>query len=279
MNGVPASLPEAASEGHLSVVKRLIKAGADVNGKAGVNSPLVKAAKGGHLDIVEMLLAAGADANGATAYDTALTAAAGRGHLSIVDTLLRAGANVNAMANSDTALSKAVKGGHADVAGSRLASGANANAETQDLNAPDPATYGSSKRDIVKRLLAAGADDTTPDNPVLFHLLRRSQIGPICPILLEHEAKLSSTTRPRTLLHMAATYKYSPYLTVALVAAGVNTNAVDADGRTALHIAAELGHQEIVEKLYRQGNAINAQDQNEIPPYTLLYGMEIWPQR
>ncbi|KAH7134453.1 hypothetical protein EDB81DRAFT_870995 [Dactylonectria macrodidyma] len=114
----------AAQNGHETVVKLLLAAGADVNAAAGYGGrTALQAAIGeGHLEVVKKLLADGADVNAAAAagYNgrTALQAAAEGGHLEVVKKLLADGADVNAAAAANggqTALQAAAEGGHLEV--------------------------------------------------------------------------------------------------------------------------------------------------------------------
>ncbi|HRC85604.1 MAG TPA: ankyrin repeat domain-containing protein [Thermoanaerobaculia bacterium] len=82
-------LHSAVAAGNLPVVRRLLAAGADPNGRQQVGfTPLMGAAAGGHREILELLLAHGADKaavadNGKTARDLALD----RGHGELAELL------------------------------------------------------------------------------------------------------------------------------------------------------------------------------------------------
>lgn len=88
----------AAGNGHLDVIKALLRAGADVNAaddQTGYTA-LMAAAGGGHADLIKPLVVAGAnievrDSTG----DTALTLASIRNKPDVVQALIDAGANVN----------------------------------------------------------------------------------------------------------------------------------------------------------------------------------------
>jgi ankyrin repeat protein len=100
----------AAANGHLTVVTKLIAAGALVEGMHhshycdktwwddyGHSTPLQRAAQFGHLTVVTKLIAAGANVDKIHNCDkpTPLYAAARFGHLDVVTKLIEAGANVN----------------------------------------------------------------------------------------------------------------------------------------------------------------------------------------
>ena len=88
------ALIQAASNGHVDIVKALIAAGANVNRDYNHTTPLIEAAKNGHLDVVKALIAGGANVNQYVYMKTALRVAAGNGHTRIVEILLKAGTNV-----------------------------------------------------------------------------------------------------------------------------------------------------------------------------------------
>lgn len=83
----------ACQEGHLNIVKELIKAKADINFQDGYRTPLTIACQLGHLSIVEELIKAGADLNLKDTFHTPLTAAGENGHCCIAKMLINAGAN------------------------------------------------------------------------------------------------------------------------------------------------------------------------------------------
>jgi ankyrin repeat protein len=91
------ALQQAASGGHLEVVRLLLDHGANINAKEAIDgSALHKAAFGGHLEVVKLLLDLGVNVNAEGGYDgTALQQAASGGHLKVVRLLLDHGANIN----------------------------------------------------------------------------------------------------------------------------------------------------------------------------------------
>lgn len=121
-------LIDAASEGDIVMVKKLINKGAYVNARDDIlwQTALMEAAGSGHTEIVKILIDAGANVNAKSKYgDTALMEAAGRGYTEIVKALIDAGADVNAKdEHGDTALKVAKEGGHNEVVNLLRAAGA-----------------------------------------------------------------------------------------------------------------------------------------------------------
>ncbi|XP_045537684.1 protein fem-1 homolog B isoform X2 [Papilio machaon] len=108
----------AAGAGHLGIVKRLVRAGANVNhATKTLSTPLRAACFDGRLDIVKYLVRHGADIHKANKYNnTCLMIAAYKGHLDVVQFLLDSGAKVDERALCGaTALHFASECGHAAV--------------------------------------------------------------------------------------------------------------------------------------------------------------------
>ncbi|XP_075980950.1 protein fem-1 homolog B [Anticarsia gemmatalis] len=108
----------AAGAGHLGIVKRLVRGGANVNhATKTLSTPLRAACFDGRLDIVKYLVRHGADIHKANKYNnTCLMIAAYKGHLDVVQFLLDSGARVDERALCGaTALHFAAECGHAAV--------------------------------------------------------------------------------------------------------------------------------------------------------------------
>lgn len=117
----------AASVGHLSVIKTLVHAGADVNHSTKTQStPLRAACYDGRLDIVKYLIEHGADFNITNHYNNScLMIAAYKGHLEIVSYLLAQGAEPNTRAHCGaTAMHFAAENGHTLIVKELLGHGA-----------------------------------------------------------------------------------------------------------------------------------------------------------
>lgn len=136
---------QAAEDGEVAAVSRLLRQGVDVNVRDDV-------------EISERYNA------GWTAGKTALIRAAQQGHIETTRVLLAAGADVEARDDDYwTALMWAANNGHAAVVRQLLAAGASVKA--RDHEKRTPLTYAAVKGDpeVVRLLLGAGARAATPD--------------------------------------------------------------------------------------------------------------------
>ena len=235
---------EAASEGgHLGVVERLLRAGADVNAdpsKGFGHTALQAASKGGHLDVVEQLLRAGADVNADPSKDygyAALQAASEGGYLGVFERLLIAEAQVSADLPQDyygrTALQAASEGGHLGVVERLLMAGANVNADPpwRDGHTALQAACRGGHLGVVERLLMAGADVNAK------------------PAWRKGYTALQAASRGG---HLEVVER------LIIAGADVNTDAAKHHGRTALQAASEGGYLGVVEHLLTAGANVNA---------------------
>jgi ankyrin repeat protein len=128
MNSMDQELIEAAQEKNLPEVSRLLRAGADVNGKDSIDrTPLHWVSENGYLPVVNELLMHGSaiDAKDNDGW-TPLHFACCNGHVAVGNELLSRGANIEAKDNEgDTPLHLASGDGHLVVVKALLAVGAN----------------------------------------------------------------------------------------------------------------------------------------------------------
>ena len=159
------ALEAAVSCSDKVLVRILLKAGADVNGRGARDTPLQMAACQDDVDMVDTLLEYGAEIDApshAPNGRTALQGAAERGNYDLVKRFLFLGADVNAPAslfNGRTALQAAVEQGSPEVIDLLIGSGAdvNANASQEDgLTCLEAAIKGK-KVELVSFLLNKGA--------------------------------------------------------------------------------------------------------------------------
>jgi ankyrin repeat protein len=280
--GQDVSLFNAAAKGDLDRVRVCIAAGADVNAKQGNGATaLLLAAEEGHTKVVQALLAAGADVNASMSVGaTALMLAAQNGHLEVASALLSARADVNARTTSGhTALMCASQDeGHLDLARLLLASKADVNAKKRDGTTALLIASMADHADIVQALLASGADPNATDNEGLTALIASSAKDSVRVV----KALLAAGANPNakaTVNNPERSFSFSggslaggtsgksggfTALMVAanngrleaaraLVAAGADVNAANADGKTAVAYASARGFDEIVRLLREAG--------------------------
>jgi beta-lactamase regulating signal transducer with metallopeptidase domain len=155
------SLFEAAEEGDVTTMQRLLTSGANVNATlSGDGSPLIAAARNGQYGAVALLIDRGADPNLAAHGDgSPLIMAARNGHLATVRLLLQRGADIHKPVPGDgNPLIMAARGGHLGVVEYLLEHGANIEQVVPgDENALIEASA-SGHLAVVKMLVARGAN-------------------------------------------------------------------------------------------------------------------------
>jgi ankyrin repeat protein len=252
----------AAREGCLECARVLLKAGADVNSPDpdGV-TPTVSSIINGHYDLAGLLLEAGADPN--------LADKTGR-------TALYAAVDMHTMPASNRPAPKEINRlTSRDVAARLLASGADPNARLKTIQPPRAKLDRAS--DIV---LSAGA---TP-------ILRAAKAGDLTlmRLLLEKGADATLTTAAgvNPLMAAAGLGTYEEDTTGRLktdddaiaaiklcLDAGIDINAVDNRGRTALHGAALWGADRVVLFLAEQGARLDVRDKRGFTPLEMALGL------
>jgi ankyrin repeat protein len=245
------------------------------NAEGGGLTALVFAAREGDLESARILVSSGADVNQVTQYGwTPLLTATQNRHYALATFLLERGADPN-LANRGgwTPLylatdNRNIEGGdypvragdldHLQFIETLLARGANVNARAKD----------STETRTIFTMQWLYEDGATP-------FLRAAQSGDIelMKLLLAHGAdpKIATANNVTALAAAAGigwvqgvTYERSEPDNVAAVKLclelGIDPNAVDGDGRTALHGAAHKGRNAIVELLVAHGAKLDARD-------------------
>jgi ankyrin repeat protein len=245
------------------------------NAEGGGLTALVFAARDGDLESARILVTGGADVNQATQYGwTPLLTATQNRHYALATFLLERGADPNIPNKGGwTPLylatdNRNIEGGdypvragdldHLDFIKTLLARGANVNARAKD----------STETRTIFTMQWLYEDGATP-------FLRAAQSGDVelMKLLLAHGAdpKIATANNVTALAAAAGigwvqgvTYERSEKDTVAAVTLclelGIDPNAVDGDGRTALHGAAHKGRNALVELLVAHGARLDARD-------------------
>ena len=290
----------ALSERHLDVAEALVAHGADVRGRTTSGyTPLLFAARQGDLDAVQMLLAHGADVNETASDGTSvLHMATVRGHVGLVEFLLDEGADANAAGAGYTPL--------------HWAAGTWETATTRDYAVGEWRTLAGlpaeEKRRLLEALLANGADPnprTTKNPPRLgssawkihgggaaigatpFFFAAMTGDVNVMRLLLESGADpLVATNAGTTPLMGAAGLAVEESETQVpeqqhldavkmLYDLGGDIHAANDQGNTALHGAAFLGYNTIVQFLVDEGVELNARNTIGQTPYKIASGIEV----
>jgi ankyrin repeat protein len=289
----------AAAEGHAPVVEMLIEMGSDYKTRlpSGM-TPLLFAIREGHTDVVRVLLKAGVDVNepvpaeggrrrtvGGRALPpgaTPLLTAVMNGHFELAAQLLDAGADPNAHLTGYTAL-------HAIVPVRKPGVGDN-----------DPAPEGSgtmSSLELVRKLVEKGADlnarmsrranlcntrlnevGATPfmmaaltDDAELMRELAKLGADPFIPTVDNTTALIvAAGVASRSPGEDAGTEEETVEAVQVALDLGIDINAVDMNGETAMHAAAYKNLPKVVKHLASKGAKIDVWNKNDKYGWTPL---------
>ena len=173
-----SALVSAATNGHETIVRQLLKTGADVNlgseSNSGLEFALGGAAEAGYFEIVKILIENGADVRAISSRGDALQRAAYCGDISIVKLLLDHGADINQPTGLfGGALQGAVLGRHLEIIKMLLEKGADINLRKLDTGFSTSsiksgatsleAAVNLNDTEMVQYLLANGAETASSD--------------------------------------------------------------------------------------------------------------------
>ena len=228
-------------------------AGGNRGGK--VITPLHLAAEMGHEVIVRSLLRSGADKDGLESENrTPLHLAARRGHLAVAEALMDAGASVNLRdAYGETVLAAAARYNHDDVVRAIVRHGA-------DVNDREKAHEITANPLVTKRDEALAAQA----------LLEVGAIGRLRGWKANHrKAEHAEVAQEfvggdkgdegNTPLHVAAEMGHEDIVR-SLLQSGADRNGRGEKNRTPLHLAARRGHLAVAEALMDAGASVNSRD-------------------
>ncbi|XP_043657224.1 ankyrin repeat and KH domain-containing protein mask isoform X5 [Drosophila teissieri] len=258
-------LSMACSAGYYELAQVLLAmSAAQVEDKGQKDStPLMEAASAGHLDIVKLLLNHNADVNAHCATgNTPLMFACAGGQVDVVKVLLKHGANVEEQnENGHTPLMEAASAGHVEVAKVLLEHGAGINTHSNEFkeSALTLACY-KGHLDMVRFLLQAGADQEHKTDEMHTALMEASMDGhvEVARLLLDSGAQVNMPTDSfESPLTLAACGGHVELATL-LIERGANIEEVNDEGYTPLMEAAREGHEEMVALLLSKGANINA---------------------
>ncbi|MFC4726623.1 ankyrin repeat domain-containing protein [Coralloluteibacterium thermophilus] len=259
----PSDVPAAAMAGDASAVERLIDLGLPIDAVDDQGcTALLRAAGGGHLALVERLLARGADVTlAAHTGATPLSAAISSRHVRIVEALLAHGASVTQTLPGGVApLMLAAALGLPEMTARLLAHGADVHARDEQgftpLHGAMLYAFGADDRPrvlaLLDALLLAGAEADVQaaegHTPLLLLLGARAEPGSAC----DEDVLLAALEQ--------------------LLGEDISLLTRDAQGNTALHVAARHGLRRVVQRLLRDGADRWQRDREGRTPYDVAIG-------
>ncbi|MDD3546478.1 MAG: ankyrin repeat domain-containing protein [Kiritimatiellae bacterium] len=274
-DGVTALMKAASRQPELAMA--LIDSKSDLRAEDNRGWPLIEyAAGGGNLELVRFLLARGVSPNekkrnGECARP--LVDAVCNGHAAIARLLLEKGADVNARSKDGyCALLAAVGKGYVTLAELLLSRGAHVNVCDKDGNSPLHKAVDGEETGVVELLLSRNADIRIKNakGDTAWTIAIRKDFHPPDEILaaLAPKGEVSDAVLNQTLFLCAA--KKGRMATIERKAAeGININARDENGSTALHYAASENHTNVVSFLLSRGADVDSKNNDRMTPLML----------
>jgi ankyrin repeat protein len=255
----------ATLDGHTRAVDLLVKKG--TNSKENNEEPLLYAAAKGHLEVALIFLEGGAKVDCKDRHGrTPLILASANGKGTMVDVLLGKGAEPNCQdITGGTSLLYAAQNGHQPVVEILLNHGASPNMGNNDHRTPLMCAAGEGHEAVVELLLQAKADPNAKcsDNvtPLMYALGQPDQkANAIVELLLDNRADPNSNdSQGRTPLLYAGAVQNQKGAEL-LLENGANINATDNSQVTALHWVARVGDKSFLSMLLEQGANVDMKD-------------------
>ncbi|XP_063965587.1 E3 ubiquitin-protein ligase MIB2-like isoform X3 [Lytechinus pictus] len=266
-NSIESQLYNAAKTGDLNRVLEILSSSPEkVNGKVNGKSALHKASVRGHLKVVKALIEAGSDIEITTDDGhTPLHYAVEGDEPAVTKFLIEKGADIDrGSTRQRRAIHRAAHGNFVDCARILIKHGCDVNVQDERGDTPLHDAIINNSVDVAELLLAVPNLDTAKTNkrtmtPILFAALKDR------PELVEMLARHSPPSIPVTtpegfnILHIAVVNNHVQVMKVVLAIKGhgLDLDARNVNGLSALNLAAENGISESLEYLVMQGADIN----------------------
>ena len=255
-------LSGAAEAGHVEAVALLIGEGADLSSPW----PLIRAAQEGHADVVDVLVQAGAGINKCgSSYNGVdrVSAAIGNTLSRVVGSPQRMEARshsgpLHAERCYPLALARSITAGHAKIAEMLIAAGSNVLAKDYSTGGPTPVelAHEGGQADMIQ-LLDSALELPLPGNVInaaeAGDWNRLSRVVALGADVNEPETWSSGSSYGRTALMYAALSGRADMVATLLQAGADVTLATPQDSATALSLATDNGHDDVVELLLAAG--------------------------
>ncbi|CAL1544551.1 unnamed protein product [Lymnaea stagnalis] len=265
--------------GHQDIVQILISHTADVNiSDINGDTPLIIASLNGHTEIVKFLLKAKASTHLSNAQSrTALMQAACSGKLDVIKLLNEPARNLNDMETEGwTALMLSAQLGHTQIVKYLLEKGASHTKRSRQGVTALIIAAGNGRAATVEELINHGALVDEKGFNGMTPLLISAQCGHgnVADILIKKDADVNSTCSAiayNTPLALSV-MRGDKVIVASLLEAKANTNIVNSDGFSPLHLACIGRHPDIVKMLINSGAQVDKVDKNMRTP--LMYAAE-----
>uniref|UniRef100_A0A8C7DWL7 E3 ubiquitin-protein ligase MIB1 n=1 Tax=Naja naja TaxID=35670 RepID=A0A8C7DWL7_NAJNA len=266
-------LVKAAANGDVAKVEDLLKRpDVDVNGQCAGHTAMQAASQNGHVDILKLLLKQNVDVEAEDKDgDRAVHHAAFGDEGAVIEVLHRGSADLNARnKRRQTPLHIAVNKGHLQVVKTLLDFGCHPSLQDSEGDTPLHDAISKKRDDILAVLLEAGADVTITNNNgfnALHHAALRGNPSAM-------RVLLSKLPRPwivdekkddgYTALHLAALNNHVEVAELLVHQGTANLDIQNVNQQTALHLAVERQHTQIL--LVRAGAKLDIQDKDGDTP-------------